>query len=338
MTIFVTGGAGYIGSHTVLELLEQGYDVAVADNFSNSKQEAVSRVKHLAGRDFKFYEMDVRDSARLDRVFFEHDIGCVIHLAGLKAVGESVEIPLDYYANNLNSTITLCGVMKSHGIGKLIFSSSATVYCANNEMPLTEESPTGGCPNPYGWTKYMCERIIIDVAGANKNWAVALLRYFNPIGAHSSGQIGEDPQNIPNNLMPYIAQTAVGRLPYLNVFGNDYATPDGTGVRDYIHVSDLASGHVSTIKYLDTHPGVNIFNLGTGKGVSVLELLSAFEKSAGISIPKKIAGRRAGDLQVCYAAVEKAKRELGWTAKKTIADACADTWRWQKNNPNGYPV
>ena len=336
MTIFVTGGAGYIGSHTVLELLGQGYGVVAADCFSNSKPEAIARVKRLAGRDFPFYEMDARDSAGLDRIFSEHDIKCVIHLAGLKAVGESVAIPLDYYDNNLNSTITLCNAMKRHYIRRFIFSSSATVYSGNNKMPLTEESPTGGCANPYGWTKLMCEQILSDVAAANKEWAIALLRYFNPIGAHPSGQIGEDPQDVPNNLMPYIAQTAVGRLPHLNIYGDDYDTPDGTGVRDYIHVSDLAAGHVSAIKYLESHPGVSVFNLGTGKGVSVLELVSAFEKAAGVSIPRKAAGRRPGDLPVCYAATDKAKSELGWAAKKTIADACADTWRWQKANPNGY--
>jgi len=310
--------------------------VVVADSFANSKPEAIERVKQLAGRDFTFYEMDVRDSSGLDRIFNKYEIGCVIHLAGLKAVGESVRIPLDYYANNLNSTIALCYAMKCHNVEKFIFSSSATVYNANNEMPLTEVSPTGGCANPYGWTKFMCERILSDVAGANKNWAVALLRYFNPIGAHPSGQIGEDPQDIPNNLMPYIAQTAVGRLPHLNVFGNDYDTPDGTGVRDYIHVTDLAAGHVSAIQYLDSHSGVSVFNLGTGKGVSVLELVSAFEEAAGIIIQKKIAPRRPGDLPVCYSSVEKAERDLGWAAKKTIADACADAWRWQKGNPDGY--
>ena len=336
MTIFVTGGAGYIGSHTILELLGQGYDVVAADNFSNSKPEAVSRIKVLAGRDFRFYETDIREGTLLDRVFSENDIECVIHLAGLKAVGESVRIPLDYYANNLDSTIVLCGAMERHGVRKFIFSSSATVYSQDNEMPLTEKSLTGGCTNPYGWTKFMCEQIISDAANANENWSAALLRYFNPIGAHPSGQIGEDPQDIPNNLMPYIAQTAIGRLPHLNVFGNDYDTPDGTGVRDYIHVSDLAACHVSAIRYLEAHKGVCAFNLGTGKGVSVLELVSAFEEAAGIGIPKKIAGRRPGDLPVCYAATDKAKRELGWEAKKSIGDACADSWRWQKNNPNGY--
>ena len=336
MTIFVTGGAGYIGSHTILELLAQGYNVVVADNFSNSKFEAVDRVKLLSGCDFPFYEMDIRDGVELDRLFEKHTIDQVIHFAGLKAVGESVEKPLEYYANNLNSTITLCAAMKRHDIRKIIFSSSATVYSADNEMPLTEDSRTGNCTNPYGWTKFMCEQVLTDTVNANDGWAVTLLRYFNPIGAHKSGRIGEDPQDIPNNLMPYISQVAVGRRPFLSIFGNDYDTPDGTGVRDYIHVVDLAAGHVSAVEYLNKHPGVSIFNLGTGKGVSVLELVSAFEKATGVSIPKEIADRRPGDVPVCYAATEKAKDELGWESKRTISDACADAWRWQNNNPNGY--
>ena len=336
MAIFVAGGAGYIGSHTILELLENGYDVVAADNFSNSKNEAVSRVKQLAGRDFPFYELDVRDEKGLDKIFSENEIHCIIHFAGLKAVGESVGKPLAYYANNLNSTIALCEAMKKHGVRKLIFSSSATVYNADEKMPLSEQSLTGGCSNPYGRTKVMCEQILTDAAAANESWSVAMLRYFNPIGAHESGRIGEDPQDIPNNLMPYIAQVAVGRLPFLSVCGDDYDTPDGTGIRDYIHVSDLAAGHVSAIMHLEEHPGVSVFNLGTGKGVSVLELVRAFEETTGVKIPKKVAPRRPGDIAVCFAATDKAKRELGWEAKKTIGDACADTWRWQKNNPNGY--
>ena len=336
MTIFVTGGAGYIGSHTILKLLESGYDVVAADNFSNSKPESITRVKQLAGRDFPFYEMDVRDSGGLDRVFSEHGAECIIHFAGLKAVGESVGKPLEYYANNLNSTIALCGAMKKYDVRKFIFSSSATVYDANDIMPLSEDSLTGGCLNPYGWTKFMCEQILMDTAAANDGWSVALLRYFNPIGAHESGRIGEDPQGVPNNLMPYIAQTAVGKLPFLSVFGDDYDTPDGTGVRDYIHVADLAAGHVSAIKHLEQHPGVSVFNLGTGKGVSVLELVRAFEEATGVSIPKKIAPRRPGDPAICYAATDKAKQALGWEAKKTVYDACADAWNWQKNNPDGY--
>jgi len=336
MTVFVTGGAGYIGTHIVLELFEQGYDVVAADNFSNSKPEAVSRLRQLAGSDFPFYEADMRDGAMLDRIFSTHDIDCIIHLAGLKAVGESVEKPLLYYSNNLDSTIALNEAMERHDVRKLIFSSSATVYSPDSEMPLTEDSPTGGCSNPYGWTKLMCEQIISDVSWARGGNAVSLLRYFNPIGAHPSGLIGEDPQDVPNNLMPYIAQTAVGRRPFLSVYGDDYDTPDGTGVRDYIHVVDLAAGHVAALKYIETHNGVSVFNLGTGRGVSVLELVSAFEDASGISIPKKIAGRRAGDLPVCYAATDKARLQLGWEAKKTIVDACVDSWRWQKNNPEGY--
>ena len=336
MSVFVTGGAGFIGSHTVLELLERGYDVVAADNFTNSRFEAIERVKLLAGRDFPFIEMDVRDEKGLDRIFGEYDISCIIHFAGLKAVGESVRLPLAYYANNLDSTIALCKAMQRHNVRKIIFSSSATVYSGGEKMPLTEESLTGGCSNPYGWTKFMCEQILRDAANANEGWAVALLRYFNPIGAHPSGRIGEDPQDVPNNLMPYIAQTAVGRREYLSVYGGDYDTPDGTGVRDYIHVSDLAAGHVSAIKYIEAQAGVSAFNLGTGKGVSVLELVSAFEEASGVKIPKRIVERRPGDLAVCYAATSKAKRELGWEAKKTINDACADAWRWQKCNPDGY--
>ena len=336
MTVFVTGGAGYIGSHTILELLESGYDVVVADNFSNSKPEAIERVKELSGSDFPFYEIDIRNEEKLDRVFKENKIDYVIHFAGLKAVGESVRKPLEYYDNNLNSAISLCNVMKKHSVNKLIFSSSATVYTPETEMPLTETSPTGGCINPYGWTKFMCERILTDMVNANEGWSLALLRYFNPIGAHKSGRIGEDPLDIPNNLMPYIAQTAVGRFPFLSVFGDDYDTPDGTCIRDYIHVADLAAGHTSAIKHLDSHTGISIYNLGTGTGISVFELISSFENSTGISIPKKIAPRRPGDAAVCYAAVEKAKNELGWEAKKTLFEACEDTWRWQKNNPQGY--
>ena len=336
MTIFVTGGEGYIGSHAILELINSGYEVVAADNFSNSRPEAVRRVKELAGCDFSFYVMDIRDGARLEQVFTQHDIDCVIHFAGLKAVGESVEKPLEYYANNLNSTIAMCEAMKKHNVTKIIFSSSATVYDTEDEMPLTEKSRTGGCINPYGWTKFMCEQILTDTVSANDGWSMVLLRYFNPIGAHESGRIGEDPQDIPNNIMPFITQTAVGRHTHLNVFGSDYDTPDGTCLRDYIHVVDLVAGHVAAIKYLDTHTGVSIFNLGTGNGISVLELVSAFEQATGVKIPTKDAPRRPGDGPVCYAATERAKRELGWEAKKTIFEACADTWRWQKNNPNGY--
>jgi len=336
MTIFVTGGAGYIGSHTILMLLELGFDVIAADNFLNSKPEVIKRVKELAGRDFTFYETDIRDSSQLDRIFTEHEIDCVIHFAGLKAVAESVKKPLEYYTNNIDSTIALCDVMKRHKVKKMIVSSSATVYSPDNEMPLTEESRTGGCTNPYGWTKFMNEQILTDTVKANEGWSVALLRYFNPIGAHESGRIGEDPQDIPNNLMPFIAQTAVGRRQYLNIYGDDYETPDGTGVRDYIHVVDLASGHIKAIEFLGTHTGVSVINLGTGKGVSVLELVAAFEEASGVSIPKKKAPRRAGDIAVCYASTDRAEKDLGWKTLKTLKEACADTWRWQKNNPNGY--
>ena len=336
MNILVTGGAGYIGSHTILELLEQNHNVIVIDNFANSKPEAIKRIKELAWHDFPFYEMDMRDSRQLDMVFNRHDIDCVIHFAGLKAVGESVIKPLEYYTNNLNSTIILCDLMTKHNVNKIIFSSSATVYSSENKMPLTETSHIGGCTNPYGWTKFMCEQIITDAVNINETWSAVLLRYFNPIGAHESGRIGEDPRDIPNNIMPFIAQTAVGRLPFLSIHGDDYDTPDGTGIRDYIHVTDLATGHAAAVNYIKTHTGVNIINLGTGKGVSVLELVSAFEEATGVKIPKKIAPRRPGDGPVCYASTEKAKIELGWEAKKTLREACADTWHWQKNNPNGY--
>jgi len=336
MKIFVTGGAGYIGTHTILELLKQGYNVVAADNFSNSKPEAVKRVKELAGRDFQFYETDVRDERQLDKIFNKYNIDCVIHFAGLKAVGESIVKPLEYYENNINSTLVLCEIMKKHGVGKVIFSSSATVYSADNEMPLTEGSITGGCINPYGWTKYMCEQILTDTVNANEGWSLILLRYFNPIGAHESGRIGEDPQDIPNNIMPYIAQTAVGRFPYLRIFGDDYDTPDGTCIRDYIHVVDLAEGHVAALNYMQNHTGTGIFNLGTGHGYSVLELVSAFEEATGVTIEKKFTPRRPGDNAVCYASTEKAKEVLNWVSKKTLRQGCEDSWRWQKNNPNGY--
>jgi len=336
MKIFVTGGAGYIGSHTILELINKGFDVVAADNFSNSKPEAIKRVKELAGCDFPFYEADICDKSQVCEIFGKHEIDCVIHFAGLKAVRESIDKPLEYYSNNLNATLVLNEAMKNHDVSRLIFSSSATVYNADNKMPLTEGSQTGGCTNPYGWTKYMCEQILTDTVNADKNRSVALLRYFNPIGAHESGTIGEDPQDIPNNIMPYIAQTAVGRFPYLNIYGTDYETPDGTCIRDYIHVVDLAVGHVAAIEYLKDNPGTGIFNLGTGKGVSVLELVSAFEEATGVTINRKTAPRRLGDNAVCYASTEKAKNELGWQTKKTLAEACEDTWRWQKNNPKGY--
>ncbi|MDR3240035.1 MAG: UDP-glucose 4-epimerase GalE [Clostridiales bacterium] len=344
MTILVTGGAGYIGSHTCVELLENGYDVVVADNLCNSKREALERVKRITGQNLCFYETDVRDEAKMDEIFQKHNVECVIHFAGLKAVGESVAKPLAYYDNNLNTTLTLCRVMQKHGVKRFVFSSSATVYSAGNPMPLTESSSTGGCSNPYGWTKYMCEQILRDAAAAasaataSEGWSVLLLRYFNPIGAHESGLIGEDPLGIPNNLLPYIAQTAVGRRDKLPVYGNDYNTPDGTGVRDYLHVVDLAKGHVAAVKRAVQSPCVEAINLGTGEGVSVLQMIEAFKRVSGAAIPYEIKDRRPGDLAVCWAEPSKAVQWLGWRAQKTLDDMCADTWRWQKQNPNGYPL
>ena len=288
MNVLVTGGAGYIGSHTCVELLERGYGVIVADNLVNSSAKSLERVQQITGKSLDFYEIDVRDRAALDRIFEKHDINCAIHFAGLKAVGESVSMPLEYYDNNLNSTITLCRAMKDHGVKNIVFSSSATVYSGDNEMPLRESSHTGMCTNPYGWTKYMSEQILRDTAFADEEWSIALLRYFNPIGAHSSGLIGEDPRGIPNNLMPFISQVAVGRRDHLNVFGNDYDTHDGTGVRDYIHVVDLARGHVCAIEYMQKHKGENVFNLGTGMGYSVLDMVKAFERVTGIKIPYEL--------------------------------------------------
>ena len=334
--IFVTGGAGYIGSHCITELLARGFDIVAADNFINSKPAVIERLKQLGGRDFAFYSMDVRNAAKLDEIFAAHDIDCVMHFAALKAVGESVSNPLAYYENNLGSTMALCKAMKKHGVSKFIFSSSASVYSADNTMPLTENSAAGSCLNPYARSKLMCERILEDTAAANNSWSVAILRYFNVIGAHESGEIGEDPQGVPNNILPYIAQTALGRREFLNVYGSDYDTPDGTGVRDYFHVEDVAKGHVAAVQYLSKHRGTHVFNLSTGKGTSVLELIKAFENASGIKINKKFDKRRPGDLPVCYASPHKAERELGWRAEKTIEDAVADTWRWQSKNPNGY--
>jgi len=327
---------GYIGSHTCVELLEKGMDVVIVDNLVNSSPKALDRVEAITGKRPVFYEADVRDEAKLSAVFDAHRIDCVIHFAGLKAVGESVEKPALYYDNNLNSTITLCQVMAAHGCKNLIFSSSATVYSGDNEMPLTETSRTGNCTNPYGWTKYFGERILTDLAHADPEWSVVLLRYFNPVGAHKSGTIGEDPKGIPNNLMPYISQVAIGRLPQLSVFGDDYPTPDGTGVRDYIHVVDLARGHVSAISYLMDHKGVEVFNLGTGTGYSVLDMVHAFEEASGAKVPYRIAPRRAGDLPTCYADPTKSAQVLGWKAEHTLVDMCRDSFRWQSQNPNGY--
>ena len=336
MNVLVTGGAGYIGSHTCLELLESGFGVVVIDNLCNSNPKSLERVEALTGKKLKFYEGDVRDEALLRKIFAEQDIGCVIHFAGLKAVGESVSIPWKYYDNNLNSTLVLTKVMKDVGVKKLIFSSSATVYTADNEMPLRETSRTGNCTNPYGWTKYMTEQILKDLSHADPEWSIVLLRYFNPIGAHESGRIGEDPRGIPNNLMPYITQVAVGRREYLSVYGNDYDTHDGTGVRDYIHVVDLSKGHVAAVNYAAANSGCEVFNLGTGTGYSVLDMVKAFNAANGLDLPYKIVDRRPGDIATCYADPAKSREMLGWTAEKTLEDMCRDSWRWQKNNPNGF--
>ena len=336
MNVLVTGGAGYIGSHTCVELLESGYGVVVIDNLCNSNPKSLDRVKELTGKDLKFYEGDVRDEALLRKIFAENEIGCVIHFAGLKAVGESVAQPWRYYDNNLNSTLVLTKVMEEVGMKNLIFSSSATVYSGDNEMPLRESSKTGNCTNPYGWTKYMTEQILGGMATADKEWGIVLLRYFNPIGAHISGRIGEDPRGIPNNLMPYITQVAVGRRAQLSIFGNDYDTHDGTGVRDYIHVVDLAKGHVSALKKLETGCGMFICNLGTGNGYSVLEVLRAYEKACGKTLPYVIDPRRSGDIAECYAEPKKAYEEMGWKAELGIEEMCASSWKWQSMNPNGF--
>ena len=336
MNVLVTGGAGYIGSHTCLELLECGYGVIVIDNLCNSNPKSLERVQALTGKSLTFYEGDVRDEALLHKIFASHDIGCVIHFAGLKAVGESVAMPWEYYDNNLNTTLVLTKVMKEVGMKNIIFSSSATVYTADNEMPLKETSHTGNCTNPYGWTKYMTEQILSGIAHADKEWGVCLLRYFNPIGAHKSGMIGEDPRGVPNNLMPYITQVAIGRREKLSVYGNDYDTPDGTGVRDYIHVVDLAKGHVAAVKYITTHPGCDVFNLGTGSGYSVLDMVKTFQEVNNVPVPYVITDRRPGDLATCYADPAKSAKILGWKAEHTLADMCRSSWNWQSKNPMGY--
>ena len=336
MTVLVTGGAGYIGSHTCVELLERGYDVVVIDNLVNSSEKSLERVRQITGKNVDFYKEDVRNRAALDDIFNKYDVNCVIHFAGLKAVGESVVMPLEYYDNNLFSTVTLCEAMRAHNVKNIVFSSSATVYSGDNEMPLKEVSRTGMCTNPYGWTKYMSEQILRDLAHADKEWSITLLRYFNPIGAHPSGLIGEDPQGIPNNLMPYISQVAVGRLDHLSVYGNDYDTHDGTGVRDYIHVCDLAAGHVAAINYMQNHKGENVFNLGTGTGYSVLDMVKAFESVTGTKVPYQIVGRRAGDLATVYASPDKSAELLGWKARYGLEDMCRDAWRWQSSNPMGF--
>ncbi len=336
MTVLVCGGMGYIGSHTCVELLERDMDVIIVDNLVNSKTESMKRVSEITGKTPLFYELDLRDAEKLSAVFEAHKIDCVIHFAGLKAVGESVAQPMMYYDNNLNSTLTLCRVMEQYGCKRIIFSSSATVYSGDNEMPLTETSKTGNCTNPYGWTKYMGEIILRDIAAADGEWSVVLLRYFNPVGAHISGKIGEDPKGIPNNLMPYISQVAVGRREKLGVFGNDYPTHDGTGVRDYIHVVDLARGHVAAIDYVMAHQGAEVFNLGTGTGYSVLDMVHAFEEANNVPIPYEIQARRPGDLATCYANPVKSAEQLHWQATHTLVDMCRDSFRWQSQNPMGY--
>ena len=336
MNVLVTGGAGYIGSHTCVELLQRDMGVVVVDNLVNSSPKAIERVEQITGKHVDFYVKDVRDREAMNAIFDKHQIDCVIHFAGLKAVGESVAMPLEYYDNNLFSTVTLCEVMRDHGVKNIVFSSSATVYSGDNEMPLREASRTGMCTNPDGWTKYMSEQILRDTAKSDNDWAIVLLRYFNPIGAHSSGLIGEDPRGIPNNLMPFISQVAIGRREYLNVFGDDYDTPDGTGVRDYIHVVDLARGHVAAINYMQQHKGESVFNLGTGNGYSVLDMVHAFEKVTGKKVPYKIAPRRPGDLATVYASPDKSAELLGWKAEYGLEDMCRDTWAWQSKNPMGY--
>lgn len=336
MAILVTGGAGYIGSHTCVELLDAGYDVVVYDNLSNSSERSLERVKALTGREVTFYKGDVLDRDRLNEVFEKEKIDSCIHFAGLKAVGESVAKPWEYYHNNITGTLTLTDVMRQHGCKNIIFSSSATVYGEPAMIPITEECPKGQCTNPYGWTKSMLEQILTDMQKADPEWNVILLRYFNPIGAHPSGTMGENPNGIPNNLMPYITQVAVGKLEQLGVFGDDYDTPDGTGVRDYIHVVDLAIGHVKALKKIEENAGLCVYNLGTGVGYSVLDIVKNFEEANDIKIPYVIKDRRPGDIATCYSNAAKAKEELGWEAKYGIKEMCADSWRWQKNNPNGY--
>ena len=336
MAILVTGGAGFIGSHTCVEMLNAGYEVIVVDNLCNSSKETLKRVEKITGKSVKFYEADIADKDAMNKVFEENDISCVIHFAGLKAVGESVQKPLEYYQNNISGTLNMCEVMRNHGVKNIIFSSSATVYGDPASVPITEKFPKGQCTNPYGWTKSMLEQILTDIQFADKEWNVILLRYFNPIGAHKSGLIGEDPNGIPNNLMPYVMKVAIGQLPQVNVIGNDYPTPDGTGVRDYIHVVDLAKGHVKAIEKIEENPGVKIYNLGTGKGYSVLDVINNVSKAVGKEIPYVIAERRAGDIAECYADPALAKEELGWEAQYGMKEMCEDSWNWQQKNPNGY--
>lgn len=335
-TILLTGGAGFIGSHIAVELLQDGYDVVIADDLSNSRADVIDRIEKITGRRPAFYRIDAADGAALAKVFDEQPIDAAVHLAGFKAVGESVQKPIEYYRNNLDTTLTLLETMRSYDVRRLVFSSSATVYGADNPVPYTEDMPAGRCTNPYGWTKWMIEQILADVARADAALSVVCLRYFNPVGAHESGLIGERPNGVPNNLMPYISQTAIGRRECLSVFGDDYDTPDGTGVRDYIHVMDLARGHVAAIAYMAEHTGESIFNLGTGKGYSVLEMVHAFETANHVHVPYRIAPRRAGDLPTVYACPDKSARILGWHAEYSLEDMCRDSWHWQTQNPNGY--
>lgn len=328
-TVLLTGGTGFIGSHIAVELLASGYDVILADDLSNSEESVAARIGEIAGRTPEFYRVDAADRSAMETIFTENAIDAVIHCAGSKAVGESVQKPIIYYRNNLDTTLTLLETMARHGVHRFVFSSSATVYGAGTPAPYREDAPTGGCTNPYGWTKYMIEQMLRDAAAADQGLSVVLLRYFNPIGAHESGLIGEKPNGIPNNLMPYITQVAAGKRERLSVFGGDYPTPDGTGVRDYIHVVDLAKGHVAALRFAETHRGVETVNLGTGRGYSVLEVVHAFEKANGVKIPYVIAPRRAGDLAVCCADTEKAERVLGWRAERGLTDMCRDAWRWQ---------
>jgi len=336
MAILVTGGTGYIGSHTVVELQNAGYDVIVCDNLSNSSEKSLQRVEQITGKPVTFYKADIRDRDAMTRIFDTESVTAVIHFAGLKAVGESVAKPWEYYDNNITGTLTLVDVMRAHGVKNLIFSSSATVYGNPAFVPITEECPKGQCTNPYGWTKSMLEQILSDIYTSDHEWNIVLLRYFNPIGAHKSGLIGENPNGIPNNLMPYVTQVAIGLRPELGVFGNDYDTHDGTGVRDYIHVVDLAVGHVKALRKVEENAGLKIYNLGTGNGYSVLDIVHNFEKATGVKIPYAIKPRRPGDIATCYANADLAAKELGWKAENGILEMCEDAWRWQKNNPNGF--
>lgn len=336
MKILVTGGAGYIGSHTVVELLQAGYEPIVVDNLCNSSKESLKRVEKITGKSVTFYEADIRDREALEDIFSKEEIASCIHFAGLKAVGESVAKPLEYYENNISGTLVLLDVMRKHQVKNIVFSSSATVYGSPAFLPITEECPKGEITNPYGQTKSMLEQIMIDIQKADSEWNVILLRYFNPIGAHESGLIGENPNGIPNNLMPYITQVAVGKLEHLNVFGNDYDTKDGTGVRDYIHVVDLAIGHIRAIEKIKENPGLKIYNLGTGEGYSVLDIVKNFEEASGVKIPYVIGPRRAGDIAACYADPTLAEKEMGWKAERGLKEMCSDSWRFQKGNPNGY--